>query len=704
VPRAGVAAEELPAVARPRLASSGGEPAATAAGTVFFLELPVGVAAVGAAHSFDLDELALAPGVEFRLGRTGELVASATRLLVPPGVPFTEAAGSLRDDFVVFALDAPPTRARVLSPAAASEVRAGERVRLLGVPAIVPQDEDDLFGRLVRAEEAKLEIELDVPADLRGWGGAPVLSARTGRVLGILEAARPKDGGLALDAAPIQAVLDAAAQPLEGGRGAPFARFAPKARAARGEAALRAGARPTPARDAEAGSVDPERLQELAAIEEEVLRDEGDFSEGERRPAPLLGVPRPASKLDLTIEHPPPRAIFGGTAGAFLAGHAVATLGELRRFDVVLVLDTSSSTGEMTGADVNQNGVVGRGGFRSLFGDTDPGDSILAAEVAAAKRLLANLDPRSARVGLVTFAGEPAPTGLLVIGRPPPPALTEVPLTAEFVRVEHALDRVLSRGAEGGTHMAAGLDQATVELLGLRGGLSEASPKSSKVVLFLTDGLPTLPVHLALAENVYAAIRAADRARKARIQVHTFALGPEALSGPIAPIEMAERTGGTFTPLRDPEDVVPVLEAVNLANIDELRVRNLTSGAEADEVQLGLDGSFSALVPLVPGRNRVEVYARASDGAEARREIELQHAPDAPTPDPPARLAAERNELLERRLAALKRVGLEVERAHAEEARRELALRIERERAQAQERAAAQRRELRIEAEREQRP
>ena len=66
------------------------------------------------------------------------------------------------------------------------------------------------------------------------------------------------------------------------------------------------------------------------------------------------------------------------------SGRAIAHHGELRSFDVVLVIDTSRSTVDPTGADINGNGIVGKprlGQIGSMFdvGSTDPGDSILAA-------------------------------------------------------------------------------------------------------------------------------------------------------------------------------------------------------------------------------------------------------------------------------------------------------------------------------------
>ena len=246
--------------------------------------------------------------------------------------------------------------------------------------------------------------------------------------------------------------------------------------------------------------------------------------------------------------------------------------------------------------------------------------------------------------------------------------------------------------------MAAGLDQATIELLGLRGSLSEPDPERQKVVVFLTDGLPSLPTGYE-SYDVRAVVRAAERARRAGVKVNTFAIGPEALSGPVATVEMARRTGGSFTPVRNPADIVSMIEGVSLVDLAELRVRNLTTGKDAAEVELRLDGGFAALLDLAPGRNRIEVYARASDGSETRREITLQYAPGAPLPPLPPSLVATKNLLLERRLTTLKQVGLGIEREQAERTRGELELEIQRERRQAEERATTQRRELRIDVE-----
>jgi hypothetical protein len=321
--------------------------------------------------------------------------------------------------------------------------------------------------------------------------------------------------------------------------------------------------------------------------------------------------------------------------------------------------------------------------------------------VAAAGKLLGGLDPRSTRVGLVTFAGELVVTrpGFLSPTRVQRAALTEEPLTFDYKRVHRALADLRERGARGMTHMAAGVDQSSVELLGLTGSLSRADPNSEKIILFFTDGAPTLPHWNSESGNVRAVLQSAQRARRAGVRIHSFAIGPEALEGPISTVEMAAITNGLFTPVRHPGRLVRFIEGVSFANIAEVKVRNISSGESAFQARVHADGSWDALVPLQEGENRLEVRARSSDGAEATSHVTVHHAPGSANPFVPAELVPKHNELLEARLAALRRDRLESERQRAEEMRRELVLEIERERAAAFERAALQRKELHLEIE-----
>ncbi len=662
----GAARAEKPAVARSLIRIPG---ETRGAGIVFFLPASddVGAVAVSAAHSFEPELLEQAGEVEFRLARTGERVSLSNRYFSEPGRPFHDPGATLRDDYVIFALDVKPAEMRVLEPAPEAP-RLGARVEVLGIPSDGTRDQVAVFGTVAGVSHTRLEVDLDSPADLRGWGGAPVLEGD--KVVGMLQAAWPSADTLRVGASPIEGVVAALASPLDGGRGRPFT-----ARSPPGDRPWIAatGRTPTSPPSAQPASDPPERAAG-------------------------------PTRLRMEIEQPPDDSIVGNRAGVFVAGRALALQGEFKRFDVVLVLDTSQSTSTPTGVDVDGDGVIGApplGPLGALFGgSTDPGDSILAAEVAAAQRLLRGLDPRNTRVAIVVFAGEPAAArrGFMIgSGSTIAPALTIEPLTSDFERVDHALVRVRERGPRGMTHMAAGVDQATVELLGLQGSLSETDRSSEKIVLFFTDGAPTLPYQGFDADNIRAVLRAAQRARRAGIRIHSFAIGPEALIGPVAPVEMANITDGKFTPVRHPGGLVSVIEGVSFANIDEVRVRNLTLDQEAHDVRSHADGSFDALVPLETGKNRIEVTAVASDGAEATDTVTVNYAPGSADPYLPEELVMKRNELLEARLVELRRGRLEAERVKAEETRRELALEIERERAEAAARADDQRKELDLE-------
>jgi hypothetical protein len=366
---------------------------------------------------------------------------------------------------------------------------------------------------------------------------------------------------------------------------------------------------------------------------------------------------------------------------------------------VVLVLDTSGSTKEMSGADVNGNGVAGEDRVGGIFGSSDPGDSILAAEVEAARQLLHGLDPRSTRVGLVTFSGQPPEAGGLFGGAPPAPAITEEALTRDYARIDRSLDRVLERGPEGLTHMKAGVEQAVIELIGARGAISETDPGSDKIVLFLTDGQPTLPYDpMMKSDNTRAVIRAADQAARAGVRIHSFAIGPEALDGPVAAVELARRTEGHFTPVRHPGDLVDLIDEVNFANLESIEVRNLSTQGATALVETRPDGSWNALVPLVAGKNRIEVTAHANDGTRTSKTIEVAYAPGAADPALARELLPRRTALLERRLLELRRGRLESEREAVERARKELLVEIEKERGAAEARAEQQRKELDLEA------
>jgi hypothetical protein len=663
-----------PSVARPHLRL--GDQNLTQ-GLVFFLRVdaPPGVAAVGTAHAFELSDLVEAQRAEFSFGRGTRTIATSSGLLVPPGRPFNAPGAKLAEDFVIYSLDAKPEGARPLELEAGSELETGARVRLLGIPSSTADDQADVLGRLVKISPDRLELELDVPYDLRGWGGAPVLLDKSRNVIGILQAHYPEGSTTRVIASPVASIVGALAHPLEGGSGRKFASFAP----------LVAKAKPAPAGKKEA-------------------KDARVPAEADKLPADVLPHANANVKVQLEIEYPRDGATVGDSAcGVFVAGRALAMRGELQRFDVAIVIDTSASTGAPSGADINGNGVIGEvygGALGSMFGASmnDPEDSILAAEVAAARQLLHGLDPRSTRVAVIIFAGEPEMEGGIVFGGGhSKPAMTMEALTNDYSRVEHALDQVFRQGPAGLTHIAAGIDQATIELMGIKGALSRKDPASEKIVLFFTDGTPTLPYGAQFeAENVRAVLRAAGRSQYSDIRIHSFAIGPEALEGPIATVEMARRTGGYFTPVRHPGMLSEAVETVDFANLDEVTVRNAGNGKPAEPFRLTADGAFSGFLPLDAGKNSIEVKARADDGTRAERTISVSLDPNAPEASIPEDLLVHRNRLLEECLRNLKQLRVAAEREAAEKVRKDLMVEIEKERAKARERAAEQRKRLEL--------
>jgi hypothetical protein len=241
-------------------------------------------------------------------------------------------------------------------------------------------------------------------------------------------------------------------------------------------------------------------------------------------------------------------------------------------------------------------------------------------------------------------------------------AWLDTALTDDFARARASLAAILARGPHGATNFAAGLRLAVTELAGLTGARSQPRPGAKKVVLFLTDGIPTFPIGPGGASDdgdVEAALNAARLARKAGIVVNSYALGPNALTNPIAATEMARITLGTFMPVQNPGDIVSFLQGVTFANIEDVVFTNLTTREVSTDVQLAPDGSFSGFVPVQEGRNRVRITALASDGSSGSVELDLDF---------------EKSGLTERELA------LELDRIR--ERNKQLLLLVERERIQ----------------------
>jgi hypothetical protein len=309
-----------------------------------------------------------------------------------------------------------------------------------------------------------------------------------------------------------------------------------------------------------------------------------------------------------------------------VSGKVASQMARSPNVDIFFVIDISGSTSQYAGVDLGDAAQLPDGAGSSGFprpqisiGGLSLGqpsmrnlrNSILAAEVGAARRLLVQLSAQTTRVGVITFS-----EGARLLQ----------PLTHDFEQVRRALDNILRAGPYGGTNMVEGIRTGITELMGL--GSSEKRADAIKVEFFLTDGFPTLPIgegKRVTPEDANFAINAARLAGKAGIKVHVFALGEEALSYPRAAVGIAKESGGTYTPVSRPADVLAVVENISVVGVDYVQIVNQTMGQKATQLRLAADGFFSSAVPVVEGRNQIEVFARASDGTTGRESITVYY-------------------------------------------------------------------------------
>jgi hypothetical protein len=399
--------------------------------------------------------------------------------------------------------------------------------------------------------------------------------------------------------------------------------------------------------------------------------------------------------VHLEVDYPHAGDVIADYAcGAFFAGRAKVIEA---RMDVAIVIDTSRSTIDPSGADVDRDGVTGVGApekVQSIFdaGSDDREDSILAAEISAARRLVSGFEPRTTRIALIAFAGDPRSA---YSDRPPrdAPARTLEPLTSDISKIQGALEALLHESPRGATHMAAGLNQAIAEL-----GASELGTAGARVIYFFTDGQPTLPFAPEReGDNVREVLKAIGRASNAGIRIDSFAIGADALDGPLAVVEMARLTDGEFVPVRDPAQLTVAVEHTEAPGLRSVRVFNRRTDAEAPLLRVQDDGSWGAFVTLEDGPNEIEVTARSSDGSETVRTIGVRYEHQAQPRVVSEELQALHRALLTDCLDRERRKRLELEL----ELKRRLRLEIEEERRKATKRAKDQRKRLELSIEEE---
>ena len=254
---------------------------------------------------------------------------------------------------------------------------------------------------------------------------------------------------------------------------------------------------------------------------------------------------------------------------------SVASIGES---DVVIVIDTSGSAGNTSGADLDGDGVD---------------DSILAAEVYAAKALLDFLNSETTRVAIVDFSSS---------------AAVVQTLTDNFEEASQSLDQLLSFGAGGGTDFDRAMRSARNELLG-----SNSKFNATPVVLFMSDGSASYPAdEVALAQ-------------KAGIIVNSFAVGYGANMDTLA--QISDETGGIATQVENAGTIVDVLPGTVLFGLDslitmvdatddiavkEVRIEATSSTGEILSDQVDTDAPFRSAVELPFVQEAIEISLTAT--------------------------------------------------------------------------------------------
>jgi hypothetical protein len=356
-----------------------------------------------------------------------------------------------------------------------------------------------------------------------------------------------------------------------------------------------------------------------------------------------------AARLD--VQAPPPGEATT-TDLPYLEIRGKAGLWDAALQDVAIALDVSNSTLDASGIDVDGDGHTGRNRPASLVmsdersGSSDRGDSIVRAELLAAERLIAELDPATTRVSLVLFtatANLAAPLGA--------PADALAALRRHHVHYDPT-----------GTSFAAPLERAFADLMEHR----RPGERSQRTILMLSDGEPTAPSR---PEARSRALEVADRLARFGVRVLAFALGSEALEKSDTLREVAERSGGRFAVNADLDDV-SFLRDVRLTGLERISIVNQRTGEAARAIRSFPDGSFDALVALAPGANPIEVRAQVADHdplVVAR--IVHRAAPEPTDATHAARLAALRETLEKRSQQLAARARLEQARAQRAAAR-----------------------------------
>lgn len=335
-----------------------------------------------------------------------------------------------------------------------------------------------------------------------------------------------------------------------------------------------------------------------------------------------------STPLKMDIHHPQNKAKYC-LSGSSTASVNVSGMVSLRKQvtamkDVVLLIDVSGSTEELTNADID--------------GDNEF-DRVIDLELAAAREFISQFDLTFARLGIVKFSRYTDDDGVVQSDR------TRVvqALTQDADALETALSTISSEGVEGGTDLAAGIRLST-EALSDAGAIisiatgddgTEVEVYAEKHIVVLTDGVPTLPYGSGLtqeAQDRVEALTAAQEARSANVFIHPVVILPE---------ETNDQKFTTMPAIQAISQVRGKVKTLSRSNIEQLPATvaslpisgissvTVEGGGNTVEATVGADGSFSAVVSLAEGNHDINLSAHGGNvdtKVTASRSVEVHTA------------------------------------------------------------------------------
>lgn len=275
------------------------------------------------------------------------------------------------------------------------------------------------------------------------------------------------------------------------------------------------------------------------------------------RTRPMTTSSTARGELRLEIHSPPADQLLARWETEIRVEGGASVFGGVKFLDLMLALDTS----------------------QSLRG-TDPENHRTLGAIALVKALPQKSD---VRIGVVDFDDK---------------AALVAPLTEDrnaVVQALKGLDRV------GRTNLAGGIETALAELE------RDARPDASRVILLFTDG----------KSNADKARRAAAEARRRGVAVHALLLGTDRKGAEILH-DVSSATGASFIHVTDPAELPKAFLDLRTTGIETVALQV----NESDPIPSRLRGAtFSGMLPLRLGDNRITAIARSLDGRTEKRSV-----------------------------------------------------------------------------------